>query len=117
MELLNSEGARITNIDDPQLYRKSVQELFESMDKDGDGFVGANELRNYLLGTLCSPVLGHKPSKEEVVKMIEDADQSKKGVLSRPDFTQTSRISSRWSPQCYHSRKTKKKPSLVGQID
>jgi len=27
-------------------------------------------------------VLGHKPTKEEVIKMIEDADQSKKGVLS-----------------------------------
>lgn len=49
MELFN-ELARNANPDDQQLYRKSVQELFESIDKDGDGLIGANELRNYLLG-------------------------------------------------------------------
>lgn len=33
------------------LVEKSIKELFDSIDKDGDGFVGANELRNYLIGT------------------------------------------------------------------
>ena len=82
--MFNNEGTKIANIDDPSLYKKSIQELFESIDKDGDGFIGANELRNYLLGSQGWLVIGHKPSKEEVVKMIEDADQSKKGVLSTP---------------------------------
>jgi EF hand len=36
--------------EDQQQLLKSVKELFESIDKDGDGFVGANELRNYLIG-------------------------------------------------------------------
>lgn len=49
--MFNNEGTKIANIDDPSLYKKSIQELFESIDKDGDGFIGANELRNYLLGS------------------------------------------------------------------
>jgi len=32
-------------------YRKSVKEIFDSIDKDGDGYVGVNELMNYLTGT------------------------------------------------------------------
>lgn len=52
MELFNTEELRNANANDQALYRKSVQELFESIDKDGDGFIGANELRNYLMGTL-----------------------------------------------------------------
>lgn len=52
MESGNNEGPRTASIDDQQLYRKSTQELFESIDKDGDGFVGANELRNYLIGII-----------------------------------------------------------------
>ena len=36
--------------EDAALYQKSARELFESIDKDGDGFIGANELRNYLIG-------------------------------------------------------------------
>ena len=31
-------------------YRKSTKEIFDSIDKDGDGFVGVNELMNYLTG-------------------------------------------------------------------
>ena len=53
MEMINTEGTKNASNEDPQLYKKSVQELFESVDKDGDGFIGANELRNYLLGRLC----------------------------------------------------------------
>lgn len=50
MESANNEGPKVAGVDDQQLYRKSTQELFESIDKDGDGFIGVNELRNYLIG-------------------------------------------------------------------
>lgn len=59
-----------------EAYRKSVKEIFESIDKDGDGFIGVNELMNYLT------VIGCKPTKEEVIKMVEDADKNNKGCLS-----------------------------------
>jgi Ca2+-binding EF-hand superfamily protein len=36
---------------DEEAFEKSARELFESIDKDGDGFIGANELMNYLTGT------------------------------------------------------------------
>lgn len=42
-----------TNIDgrsDDEAYNKSAKELFFSIDKDGDGFIGVNELMNYLNG-------------------------------------------------------------------
>lgn len=58
-------------------YRKSVMELFESVDKDGNGLVSVNELKNYL------QVIGYNPSKEEVIKMVEDADKTNKGALSK----------------------------------
>lgn len=37
---------------DEEAFDKSVRELFDSIDKDGDGFIGANELMNYLSGNL-----------------------------------------------------------------
>lgn len=54
MEILNSieGGSNTAKEEEVTLYLKSAKELFESIDKDGDGFIGANELRNYLIGTL-----------------------------------------------------------------
>lgn len=56
MEILGSiDGAKDgpnQKDEDAALYAKSARELFESIDKDGDGFIGANELRNYLIGRL-----------------------------------------------------------------
>merc|ERR1712183_937503 len=55
-------------------------EMFDAIDKDGDGLIGVNELKNYL------KVLGQKATKEEVIKMIEDADGGNKGCLEYKDF-------------------------------
>lgn len=56
MEILGSiDGAKDGSNqkdEDAALLAKSARELFESIDKDGDGFIGANELRNYLIGRL-----------------------------------------------------------------
>lgn len=46
---INHDG--LTKEEDAQVYLRSSKELFESVDKDGDGFIGANELRNYLIGS------------------------------------------------------------------
>lgn len=61
-------------------YKDSCRELFDAIDKDGDGLIGVNELKNYL------KVLGQKATKEEVIKMIEDADGGNKGCLEYKDF-------------------------------
>merc|ERR1711976_1064898 len=61
-------------------YIDSCKELFDAIDKDGDGLIGVNELKNYLR------VLGHKATKEEVIKMVEDADCGNKGCLDICDF-------------------------------
>ena len=37
---------------DEEAFDKSARELFDSIDKDGDGFIGANELMNYLTGNV-----------------------------------------------------------------
>lgn len=44
-----SENKDITRSD---IFDKSARELFDAIDKDGDGFVGATELRNYLISRL-----------------------------------------------------------------
>ena len=31
-------------------YKDSCRELFDAIDKDGDGLIGVNELKNYLKG-------------------------------------------------------------------
>jgi len=73
----------IKNLDNSfseQTYYDSCKELFDAIDKDGDGLIGVNELKNYLR------VLGQKATKEEVIKMIEDADGGNKGCLEFEDF-------------------------------
>merc|ERR1711976_526918 len=73
----------IKNLDssfNEQTYYDSCKELFDAIDKDGDGLIGVNELKNYL------KVLGQKATKEEVIKMIEDADGGNKGCLEYKDF-------------------------------
>lgn len=51
MNSLILDGGMETKTDE-EAFEKSARELFESIDKDGDGFIGANELMNYLTGRL-----------------------------------------------------------------
>ena len=45
--------------------------------------MGFQSLNIFIIIFLIVKVLGYSPSKEEVVKMIDDADEGKKGALGK----------------------------------
>lgn len=80
--MVNENLKHMDNSFSDDTYFSSCRELFDAIDKDGDGLIGVNELKNYLR------VLGQKATKEEVIKMIEDADRGNKGCLDFHDFVE-----------------------------
>ncbi|WOH10608.1 hypothetical protein DCAR_0730077 [Daucus carota subsp. sativus] len=71
----------------PELARspyseKQMRVIFKMFDRDGDGFVTAEELADSM------ERLGHKLSKEELTGMIEEADADGDGQISFQEFSQ-----------------------------
>ena len=56
------------HIKSPQDEEQELRESFRVFDKNGDGFISANELRQVMF------TLGEKLSDEEVDEMIREAD-------------------------------------------
>mmetsp|Transcript_23159 Transcript_23159/g.65079 ORF Transcript_23159/g.65079 Transcript_23159/m.65079 type:complete len:150 (-) Transcript_23159:111-560(-) len=55
-------------------------EAFKVFDRDGDGFISANELRNSMTN------LGERLSHDEVSDMIKEADQDGDGQINYDEF-------------------------------
>ena len=53
-----------------------LREIFKVMDENGDGYIGAKELRKMMKN------IGQKCSKKEIKKMIEVADVNQDGKVS-----------------------------------
>lgn len=58
------------------------KEAFSLFDKDGDGTIDATEL-----GTVMRS-LGHQPSEEEIIDMINEADVDGNGTIDFAEFIQ-----------------------------
>eukprot|EP01017_Pseudomicrothorax_dubius_P035632 TRINITY_DN5024_c0_g1_i5.p1 TRINITY_DN5024_c0_g1~~TRINITY_DN5024_c0_g1_i5.p1 ORF type:complete len:139 (+),score=45.49 TRINITY_DN5024_c0_g1_i5:63-479(+) len=59
---------------------QKCREAFNAFDKDGSGTIDPEELRNVL------EEMGQKPTEEDVLKMINEVDQSNRGVIEFKDF-------------------------------
>jgi Ca2+-binding EF-hand superfamily protein len=48
--MVNDQIKNMDNSFSDDAYFSSCRELFDAIDKDGDGLIGVNELKNYLRG-------------------------------------------------------------------
>ena len=71
--------------------RTEIKEAFDLFDTDGSGTIDQKELK------VAMRALGFEPKKEEIMKMIRDADQDNSGVIDFPEFLDmmTQRMSDR----------------------
>jgi len=60
--------------------RTEVKEAFDLFDTDGSGTIDQKELK------VAMRALGFEPKKDEIMKMIKDADQDNSGVIDFPEF-------------------------------
>ena len=61
---------------------EEIKEAFKVFDKDGNGFISAEELRS-VMGNL-----GEKLTDEEVAEMIRQADTDGDGQINYDEFSQ-----------------------------
>ncbi|KAL4472964.1 hypothetical protein ABPG72_020658 [Tetrahymena utriculariae] len=74
---------QLRNIDINILSKKEIdkcQEAFTAFDKNGSKFIEKEELRKVL------EEMGQSPQEEELIKMINEVDQTGKGAISFDDF-------------------------------
>jgi len=64
----------------PKEKREELRMAFEVLDIDGSGAIDANELR------VAMQALGFEPDKEEIKRMIKDADKNGDGVIQFEEF-------------------------------
>lgn len=69
------------------IFDDEYQELFKSLDKDGNGFLTPAELK------LVMESLGEKLSDEDIDEMIREADLDGDGVISADEFLKIINIS------------------------
>ena len=71
--------------------KTEIKEAFDLFDTDGSGTIDQKELK------VAMRALGFEPKKEEIMKMIRDADQDNSGVIDFPEFLDmmTQRMSDR----------------------
>ena len=60
--------------------KQEIKEAFDLFDTDGSGTIDAKELK------VAMRALGFEPKKEEIRKMIAEADKNGAGVIEFPDF-------------------------------
>ena len=60
--------------------KTEIKEAFDLFDTDGSGTIDQKELK------VAMRALGFEPKKEEIMKMIRDADQDHSGVIDFPEF-------------------------------
>ncbi len=60
--------------------KQEIREAFDLFDTDGSGTIDAKELK------VAMRALGFEPKKEEIKKMIADADKGQGGVIDFSDF-------------------------------
>ena len=60
--------------------KQEIKEAFDLFDTDGSGSIDAKELK------VAMRALGFEPKKEEIKKMIADADKGQGGVIDFSDF-------------------------------
>ena len=60
--------------------KQEIKEAFDLFDTDGSGTIDAKELK------VAMRALGFEPKKEEIKKMISDADKGQGGVIDFSDF-------------------------------
>jgi centrin-1 len=60
--------------------KQEIKEAFDLFDTDGSGTIDAKELK------VAMRALGFEPKKEEIKKMIADADKGQGGVIDFTDF-------------------------------
>ena len=60
--------------------KQEIKEAFDLFDTDGSGTIDAKELK------VAMRALGFEPKKEEIKKMIADADKGQGGVIDFSDF-------------------------------
>ena len=59
---------------------QEVKEAFDLFDTDGSGAMDQKEIK------VAMRALGLNPTKEELIKIIRDADQDNSGVIDFPEF-------------------------------
>ncbi len=64
----------------PKMSEEEIRTQFRALDKDGNGLVSAEEIREVLTS------LGDKLSDEEVDEMIRDVDQDGDGQVNFEEF-------------------------------
>ena len=60
--------------------KQEIKEAFDLFDTDGSGAIDAKELK------VAMRALGFEPKKEEVKKMMAEADREGKGTVAYNDF-------------------------------
>ena len=64
----------------PKMSEEAIRAQFRTLDKDGNGLVSAEEIREVLTS------LGDELSDEEVNEMIRDVDQDGDGQVNYEEF-------------------------------
>ena len=75
-EFLTMMTSKVTEVD----TEKEIKEAFKLFDKDSDGYISAEELRNIMMN------LGEKLTDQEVDDMIKEADKDGDGLVNFQEF-------------------------------
>ena len=74
------ERGKSNRLDFSDLELRKLKECFLSLDDDGSGSIGIDELEEPLIG------LGFAKNREDVLKMIMDVDDDGSGQIEFPEF-------------------------------